>query len=377
MSKAGTSRKTKRKAESAALPPPPPPPPSSDQTGALADILQEMKKISGRQETIMESQLALSRRVSFLESANPARAASNHSLPSTSRGPDTATTPPSASSTIELVDDSSLPTVEVNRQEDVNLESTSSQPLGKPGNEASVPLGLFLRESVKSAIKEWRYVDFKTMLDDEQPAASLELVTRKGETVVVDRLASPQSKKLIGYNTWTRAWNTYVAVATELHEERGLAAKMLKHFEVVQNLRMAGKSWRFYDERFRKLLERGWASWGSTHEGTLSEARAAQDEDLPASPVASGSKMVQSQKVAEVPRAEYPNGVCYEHHESSSCKWNWKQCRYSHICFNGTCGGFHPFHMCPKLVAVRPFRAIRNQIRQKSQRGHKGKQYRH
>ena len=52
---------------------------------------------------------------------------------------------------------------------------------------------------------------------------SLELVTRKGETAVVDRLASPQSKKLIGFNMWTRAWNTYVAVATELHEEKGLA----------------------------------------------------------------------------------------------------------------------------------------------------------
>ena len=243
--------------------------------------------------------------------------------------------------------------------------------LGKPGSEAPVPLGLFLRDSIKNQIREWRYVDFKTMLDDElPPAASYELLSKQGDTVVfADKSSSAQAKKLVSFTTWCKAWNTYVAVATDLHPMQGLAAKMLKHFEVVQELKLSGKRWRYYDERFRKLLEKGWTSWGSAHQATWAEASAQQDEDVATSSrafFAAGASTShegsQREKipVSALPQSKFPKGVCFDHHTSSSCRKSAGNCQFSHICFNGNCGGYHAFHKCPKQFVMRPFRVMRD-----------------
>ena len=153
------------------------------------------------------------------------------------------------------------------------------------------------------------------------------------------------------------------------HVVQGLAAKMLKYFEVVQELKLSGKRWRYYDERFRKLLEKGWTSWGSAHQATWAEASSQQDEDVATNSrafYAAGSSRANERSsqrekipVSALPHSKFPKGVCWEHHESSSCRKSAVNCQFTHICFNGDCRGYHAFHKCPKQFAMLPFRVIR------------------
>ena len=148
-----------------------------------------------------------------------------------------------------------VPKAVINIQADVN-PVVSKTPESSADNDAPIPLGLFLRESVKAAIQEWRYVDFKYMLDEsEQPAATFQMASTSGATVVFDRGEAP-SKKRISFAQWLRSWNVYVAVATDVHKEHGLAARMGKHFEKVEELKAPpGQRWFFTAEKHRQERE--------------------------------------------------------------------------------------------------------------------------
>ena len=383
--------------------------PSAVSNALLQQAVDELKKLSGGHLEVKESLAALHVRVATLEASKnqpDTPAAPSTSDPSPTQQAPTpqvpappaitpqvlapaaptpqASAPPAPSPQVltqqEPAQQGPIQHVPTQQPPTLQTGTTQGQPtrtgqavsaLGKPGSEAPVPLGLFLRDSIKAQIREWRYVDFKTMLDDElPPAASWELLSKQGDTVVLaDKSSSAQAKKLVSFTTWCKAWNTYVAVATDLHPMQGLAAKMLKHFEVVQELKLSGKRWRYYDERFRKLLEKGWASWGAAHQATWAEASSQQDEDVAANARAifaagsstSSERSAQREKipVSALPHSKFPKGVCWEHHESSNCRKSASNCQFSHICFNGECRGYHAFHKCPKQFVMRPFRVVR------------------
>ena len=218
--------------------------------------------------------------------------------------------------------------------------------------DAPVPLGFYLRDSVRASIREWRYVDFKTMMDESDVSvARLEL---EGSTVVLGK--EKEKSKKITWPAWLRAWNTYVAVATEEHVSRtGLAASMAKHFQAVEELKMGGRNWRQYDREYRKLIEKNRALWGKVHSETMDRARAQEDEDIIAArsmPASSGTFRGRGVDSSRQSNVKVPEGFCYSFHKGFCTR---VPCKFSHVCFNGGCGGSHPFFRCPKPV-TRPFR---------------------
>jgi hypothetical protein len=125
-----------------------------------------------------------------------------------------------------------------------------------------------------------------------------------------------------------------------------LSTVISHHMEVVMKLSERRAHWRYYDEHFRRMLERGEAKWGSTHLELY--LRSVLDS--------MGDRATISTATLPSPLSKLnpPRGACFNHHKGLHCAAG-LACKYQHNCFN--CLEAHPFNKCT-LPIQHPFKVL-------------------
>ena len=102
-------------------------------------------------------------------------------------------------------------------------------------------------------------------------------------------------------------------------------------------------NWLFYDQEFRKYIERGEASWGSTHLELYLQAMITDASNRPSSPVS--YTFPRGQFSGNKPEHKIPSGACYAYHSMGFCRKGAK-CTYQHKCYKNGCYGNHSAARC-------------------------------
>ena len=224
----------------------------------------------------------------------------------------------------------------------------------------TTPVGAFVSKSVKLAIQNKSFVDFRELLEVSDPYSSddeMQLVNSKKGPIFKKKKKLTQADDLI-WVEWVKAWNVYVALNSKFHAifEPSLPQNMAKHFEVVQALQERGKDWTTYDQKFRRTLadpEQSYkVSWGGILSEEQNDARHSADRTVHpyqnrVSQFSSGPSgpSIKKEKT-KIPQNEdrVPKDWCYNYHNrSGSCTR--KKCRHSHICYKCAVPG-HPAFSC-------------------------------
>ena len=212
----------------------------------------------------------------------------------------------------------------------------------------TAPIGLFLKESVKTQIALGKFIDFNSLLETDEPANSSWVVSNNGETISFSR--SEKKKRSLTWADWVRAWNLYMPLVCQAKGDISLPTRMAYHFATVQTLYSTGLDWSYYDTQFRRLLAqpeqiRGKLDWGSLHAETWLKANVSKNRM-----VGSGSVYRPAPKQGGF----VPKGFCFLYH-SKGVFCNNNDCKYKHICFK--CKKPHPVHKCLfRTPFQKPFR---------------------
>ncbi|KAL3859563.1 hypothetical protein ACJMK2_009779 [Sinanodonta woodiana] len=202
---------------------------------------------------------------------------------------------------------------------------------------ASVP------EKIKQHIWAGAYIDFNTLLSTYTDNTYRLQVDRTTNTSELNLF--PVAKTLpLSINQWITAWNRFTTIICM--KSPTLSTSLSHHMEVVMKLSERRAHWRYYDEQFRHLIERGEAKWGATHlELYLRSVLDSMGDRVPANT---------ARIPLSVSRVNPPKGACFNHHKGLHCSAG-IGCKYQHNCLN--CLDPHPFIKC-KLPIQHPFKLL-------------------
>ena len=185
------------------------------------------------------------------------------------------------------------------------------------------PSSAQLSEKIVSSIKEFKYVDFRLLLDNDEVEDQSHVLALDGEgnSLVLQHKEKKIKKKTISWTDWGVAWSKYIGILTSESGDSMLTSKLGKHYEVVYGLMKNGHKWREYDEGFRKKVEsEDDVVFGSIH---FELYFAAQMQAL--------SKGVSNR------------GFCFAFNSFKGCRYS--SCRFYHGCFK--CQKSHSIIQCP------------------------------
>ena len=199
----------------------------------------------------------------------------------------------------------------------------------------TLPIGLGLPEKLKAKIVASEYVDFGSLITNYSKANtsySLSLSDAKGNQGNAALTLEPNVKiKNIGnIETWTTAFQEYVAIFTAQHPKE--APALMKNGEIIRDLAYRGFNWRYYDENFRFLRQsnpKGFP-WSSTHSKLWIRSQPQTGRKY-------GNKTIGSSQ--EKPKS-IPRGYCFTYHRGRYCAG----CSFKHTC--PSCQGNHQLTKC-------------------------------
>lgn len=195
-------------------------------------------------------------------------------------------------------------------------------------------------EKIQERIKNDKYVDFKTLLQNEldRNALEVQIELNNGQPTLVTK---PSDKKEIKiFDQWNEAFLIYLAI--KFPE----TASMIQHAANVRVLSKTNASWKLYDENFRywKQENPSW-DWGDVNNTLWAQSVAAG-----ATNVSFAGRGGRGKGKGKAFRGT-PYGQkrpCFTfHYKNEYC--NYKTCSYSHQC--PTCGGLHRFKECIRTDA--------------------------
>lgn len=235
--------------------------------------------------------------------------------------------------TCDLVALDNLDSPNVSKRQVKNLPSHISLPQPAPAFDSSfIPVDAHVGTDMRQKIINNVFIDFRKLLEtnensgDESDGGTFSL-----KDGILKLKQNKQNKADISFTDWVGAWNIFVAIYSDVSEDSEIVNKMSKHLETVRKLLKAGKDWRFYDVKFRHLIESGHASWGSVKGETYNEAFL---RDMKAKKTTPSSN---------VKPKNYAKGVCFKY-QHDLCLYG-QACKYLHIC--QLCHSpSHPFSKC-------------------------------
>lgn len=162
------------------------------------------------------------------------------------------------------------------------------------------------------------FVDFHHLLTKDEAAYTLQFKDLDGTPQHV--LGPAGQRKPLSWEQWASAWNIFQMIFLQAHPKA--IPHLAKHYENVQGLYSTGRCWRFYDTTFRRLIEKGLASWGQNHSEIKDEVRGRQELG------AVGNASHSSRQGVE---HNFPMGVCKKYQSSGVCRFK-NECKFQHNC---------------------------------------------
>ena len=224
-----------------------------------------------------------------------------------------------------------------------------------------VPLGQYLSDKIKNKITSDQFVPLSQLLPNNNEE-TITLNLNQSQDGPLFQIASKQaeSKKITNIHTWSRAFETFVAVYSEAHPTSTPA--LMKYASVIRDLDLhhGFNASSFYDETFRKFKQSNpnwpwnalhpeiWIRSTSMNKVEKSRIQTYQQRSNPYN----NSKRVQSQNQKEMPQNHYNShrnykqpfrqNLCYAYAYKGMCSF--RNCRYRHEC--PICHGPHPKSVC-------------------------------
>ena len=224
-----------------------------------------------------------------------------------------------------------------------------------------VPLGQHLSDKIKNRITSDQFVPLSQLLPNNNEE-TITLNLNQSQDGPLFQIASKQaeSKKITNIHTWSRAFETFVAVYSEAHPTSTPA--LMKYASVIRDLDLhhGFNASSFYDETFCKFKQSNpnWL-WNALHPEiwirstsmTKVEKSCIQTYQQRSIPY-NNNKRVQSQNQKELPQNHYNShrnykqpfrqNLCYAYAYKGMCSF--RNCRYRHEC--PICHGPHPKSVC-------------------------------
>lgn len=193
-------------------------------------------------------------------------------------------------------------------------------------------LSLRVPQKIKDLITTNKYVDFKTLLQNEleHNALKVEIELKDGQPTLITK---PSDKREINtFEQWMEAFLIFLSIK---HPE---VAPVVQHAANVRLLSKTNGAWKLYDENFRYWRHQNstWP-WGQINQELWAQATAATVYQ---------SKSVQKGGPKGFRDQPYTKKKpCFKYHyRNEFC--NFRQCTFNHLC--PTCAGKHRLRECPR-----------------------------
>ena len=232
-----------------------------------------------------------------------------------------------------------------------------------PGFPAGLPPGELVSDNMRMKIWQDKYVDFRDLLDKDQPTYHLKVQDRPlpGEAASLDSFlrVEQNSKKELEHGEWVQAFKLFSAcylkrfegTAVGVAEVLRVSQELIEYEMLINTMAKDNLDWGFYDKKFRKDREISKVSFAymryDLYARATSNSIKALDTQRSLGRNAMGSSLVgQPFRGQGVARSIFvPPPFCFKFHkEDQHCYV--PGCTFRHTCF--LCSAYHPAYRCPR-----------------------------